>query len=280
MEAILNSETDYLNLYLIPWTINFITALAIFIIGRWLAKIICKFVHRLMSKAKVDDILINFIENILYFALLVVVVIAALDRLGINTSSVLAVFAAAGLAVGLALKDSLSNFAAGVMLVLFKPFKDGDFVEVAGNSGVVEQVRIFNTVIRTGDNREIIVPNSQIYGDTIVNYSARDTRRIDLVFGIGYDDDIKKAKELIEKAMAEDERILKDPAPVVMLLELADSSVNFAVRPWVKSGDYWAVRGDLLETLKNNCDAEGISIPYPQRDVHIYQQENASGQAA
>ena len=208
----------------------------------------------------------------LYFALLVVVVMAALDRLGVNTSSVLAVFAAAGLAVGLALKDSLSNFAAGVMLVFFKPFKNGDFIEAAGNMGVVEEIRIFNTIIRTGDNREIIIPNSHIYGGTIVNFSARDTRRIDLVFGIGYGDDLKKAKAMIEKIMADDERILKDPEPVVMLLELADSSVNFAVRPWVNSADYWTVRADLLESLKTKCDEEGISIPYPQQDVHVFQE--------
>lgn len=279
METLLNSDVDYLNLYIIPWGINLFMALLIFVLGRWVAKGVSRLVKRLMKKAGVDDILISFIGNILYFALLVVVVIAALDRLGVNTSSVLAVFAAAGLAVGLALKDSLSNFAAGVMLVLFKPFKAGDFIEAAGNAGVVEKLRIFNTVMRTGDNREITIPNSQIYGGTIVNFSARDTRRIDLVFGIGYDDDLKQAKALIEKTIAADERILKDPEPVVMLLELADSSVNFAVRPWVNSSDYWEVRADLLESLKINCDVEGISIPYPQRDVHIYQQENASNQA-
>lgn len=279
MDDFLNSQSELINLYAIPWTINLVAAALIFVLGRWLAKGISRIVNRLMTKAKVDAILANFLGNILYFAMLVVVVIAALDRLGINTSSVLAVFAAAGLAVGLALKDSLSNFSSGVMLVLFKPFKEGDFVEVAGNAGVVEQVRIFNTLIRTGDNREITVPNSQIYGDTIVNYSTRDTRRIDLVFGIGYGDDLKQAKSLIEKAMADDERILSEPAPVVMLLELAESSVNFAVRPWVKSGDYWTVRADLLETLKTRCDAQGITIPYPQRDVHIYQ-ESSAGKAA
>ncbi len=278
MDALLNGQTDYLNIYFIPWGINFITALVVFVFGRWIAKLICGFVNRIMKRANMDDILVSFIGNILYFALLVVVVIAALDQLGVNTSSVLAVFAAAGLAVGLALKDSLSNFAAGVMLVFFKPFKNGDFIEAGGQSGVVEEIRIFNTVIRTGDNREITIPNSHIYGGTIVNFSARDTRRIDLVFGVGYDDDLKQAKALIENIMAEDERIFKDPAPVVMLLELAESSVNFAVRPWVKSADYGAVRADLLTTLKIRCDAEGISIPYPQRDVHVYQQE--SGAAA
>lgn len=273
MDAMLNNQTEYLNVYIIPWGINLITALVIFVLGRMVAKFICRFVNRLMVRAKVDDILISFIENILYFALLVVVVIAALDRLGVNTSSVLAVFAAAGLAVGLALKDSLSNFAAGVMLVFFKPFKNGDFIEAGGQTGVVEEIRIFNTILRTGDNREITLPNSHIYGGIIVNFSARDTRRIDLVFGIGYDDDIKQAKQLIEKTMAEDERILKDPEPTLMVLELADSSVNFAVRPWVKASDYWAVRSDLLESLKIRCDAAGISIPYPQRDVHVYQHE-------
>jgi small conductance mechanosensitive channel len=274
MEALLNSETDYLNLYIIPWGINLIMALLIFVFGRWIAKGVSGLVKRVMGRAGVEEILISFIGNMLYFALLVVVVIAALDRLGVNTSSVLAIFAAAGLAVGLALKDSLSNFSAGVMLVLFKPFKVGDFIEAAGSAGVVEQLRIFNTVMRTGDNREITIPNSQIYGGTIINFNARDTRRIDLVFGIGYDDDLKQAKALIEKTMADDERILKDPEPVVMLLELADSSVNFAVRPWVNASDYWVVRADLLESLKLKCDAEGISIPYPQRDIHVYQENN------
>ena len=270
MESLLNSETDYLNLYIIPWGVNLIMALVIFIVGRWLAKTIRNIVKRLMNKAEMDEILTNFVGNMLYFALLIVVVIAALDQLGINTTSVMAIFAAAGLAVGLALKDSLSNFAAGVMLVFFKPFKAGDFIEAAGITGVVEQLRIFSTVMRTGDNREITIPNSHIYGGTIVNFSARDTRRIDLVFGIGYEDNLKQAKALIEEAMNEDERILKDPAPVILLMELADSSVNFAVRPWVNSGDYWVVRSDLMERVKEKFDTNGISIPYPQQDLHLY----------
>lgn len=273
MESLINSETDYLNLYIIPWGINLFMALVIFVIGRWIAKGISSVLKRLMKKAEVDQILISFIGNIVYFALLVVVVIAALDQLGVNTSSVLAIFATAGLAIGLALKDSLSSFAAGVMLVIFKPFKAGDFIEAAGISGVVEKLRIFSTVMRTGDNREITVPNSQIYGGTIVNYSARDTRRIDMTFGIGYDDDIKKAKALIEQAMGEDERILKDPEPVILLMELADSSINFAVRPWVNSSDYWVVRGDLMEKVKEKFDANGISIPYPQTDVHLFKDQ-------
>lgn len=270
MESFLNSETDYLNLYIIPWGINLVLALVIFIAGRWIAKVIRNLVKRMMKKANMDEMLTSFVGNILYSALLVVVIIAALDQLGVNTSSILALFAAAGLAVGLALKDSLSSFAAGVMLVIFKPFRAGDFIEAAGITGVVEQLRIFSTVMRTGDNREITVPNSQIYGGTIVNYSARDTRRIDMTFGIGYDDDIKKAKALIKEAMNEDERILKDPEPVILLMELADSSINFAVRPWVNSGDYWVVRGDLMEKVKEKFDANDISIPYPQREVHQY----------
>jgi len=273
MEELLNVDADFLNIYLIPWAINLIMALVIFVLGRWVAKGISRLVKRLMKKAGVEEILISFIGNMLYFALLVVVVIAALDQLGVNTSSVLAIFAAAGLAVGLALKDSLSNFAAGVMLVLFKPFKAGDYIEAAGTGGVVEKLRIFNTVLRTGDNREITVPNSQIYASTIVNFSARDTRRIDLIFGIGYGDDIRHAKTLIEAAMAEDERILKDPAPVILLMELADSSVNLAVRPWVNAADYWDVRSDLLERVKERFDANGISIPFPQRDVHLVSEQ-------
>jgi small conductance mechanosensitive channel len=269
MENFLNTDTDYLNLYIIPWGINLVMALVIFVIGRWVAKGISRLVKRLMKKAQVDEILTSFIGNILYFALLLVVVIAALDRLGINTSSVLAIFAAAGLAVGLAMKDSLSNFAAGVMLVLFKPFKAGDFIEAAGSAGVVEKLRIFNTVMRSGDNREITIPNSQIYGGTIVNFSARETRRIDLIFGIGYGDDIRLAKTLLEQAMAEDERILKDPEPVILLMELADSSVNLAVRPWVNAADYWVVRSDLLQRVKEKFDAQGVSIPFPQRDIHL-----------
>jgi len=276
MDSLLNTDVDYLNTYIIPWGINLVMALLIFIIGKIIARLVSNGVRKLMEKAKVDDILSNFISNILYAALLVVVIIAALDRLGLDTSSVLAVFAAAGLAVGLALKDSLSNFAAGVMLIIFKPFKSGDFVETAGVAGIIETIRIFNTVMRTGDNREVTIPNSQIYSGTIVNFSARDTRRIDLVIGIGYNDDIRKAKTLLEEIMAADSRILKDPEAAIMVLELADSSINLAVRPWVNSADYWAVRSDLLENTKVTFDSNGISIPFPQRDLHIYNVDQAA----
>ena len=267
-EQLLNPEM--INTYLIPWGIRIAMALVIFIAGRWVIKIVTRLAERMMGKAGLDTMLTSFLGNILYTVLLLVVIIAALDQLGVQTTSLIAVFGAAGLAIGLALKDSLANFSSGVMLIIFRPFNVGDFVEAAGISGVVEEVRIFNTVMRTGDNREIIVPNSHIYSGPITNVSARDTRRIDIVFGIGYDDDIRKAKQLIEDAFAADERILDDPAPAVTVAELADSSVNLNVRPWVKTSDYWAVYSDLLENLKLACDENGISIPYPQRDVHMH----------
>jgi len=273
MESLFSFDpnVDYMNLYIIPWGINLVSAIVVFILGRWLAKLIVKALSKVMRRAKVDETLINFLGNVFYVALLVVVIIAALDRLGINTTSVLAVFATAGLAVGLALKDSLSNFAAGVMLIIFKPFKVGDFVEAGGSAGTVEEIRIFSTIMRTPDNREITIPNGQIYSGTIINVTARDTRRIDLVFGIGYSDDLAKARDLIWNVINSDERILKDPEPAVALAELADSSVNIAVRPWVKTSEYWAVRCDLLEKVKQAFDNNNISIPFPQRDVHLYQ---------
>ena len=263
-------DPELVNTYLIPWGIRIALALAIFVIGRWIAKVVVRFAERMMGKARLDDMLVAFLGNILYTALLLVVVIAALDQLGVQTTSLLAVFGAAGLAIGLALKDSLANFSSGVMLIIFRPFKVGDLIEAAGITGIVEEVRIFNTLFRTADNREIIVPNSHIYAGPIVNVSARPTRRIDMVFGIGYEDDIKQAKQLIEAAFAADERILKDPAPAVAMAELADSSINFNVRPWVKSEDYWTVRSDLMERIKLSFDENGISIPYPQQDVHMH----------
>ena len=256
--------------YAIPWGINFVLALVIFIAGTWLTKLIVSSVKKLMTKSMLDDVLVNFLGSMLNAALMVVVIIAALDQLGVDTKSVLAIFAAAGLAVGLALKDSLSNFAAGVMIVLFKPFKNGDFVDTAGVMGTVERIGIFNTIMKTGDNREITVPNSQIYGGVITNFSARDTRRIDLVIGIGYDDDIKVAKELLDQIIDNEPRVLEDPAPVILVSELGASSVDLAVRPWVNSADYWNVRSDLLENIKTEFDAKGISIPYPQTDVHLF----------
>ncbi len=264
-----------LNTYLIPWGTKIIMALLVFVVGRWLAKILTRALGKVMTKGKVDQMLVNFLSNIAYAALLAVVVLAALEQLGVNTTSAMAILGAAGLAVGLALKDSLSSFAAGVMLIIFRPFKLGDFVEAGGVSGVVEEIRIFHTMLKTGDNREVTMPNAQIYSGTIVNFSARTTRRIDLVIGIGYDDDIKKARDIIIDVLAANETVLKDPAPTVMLLELGASSVDFAVRPWVKSGDYWTTRADIMEAIKAAFDKEGVSIPYPQQDIHLFKEDAA-----
>ncbi len=262
-------QENYVDLYLVPWSIKIITALLIFIIGRWIARFLANMSRKLMLKGKLDQMLVNFVGNILYALMLTIVVLAALEQLGIQTTSALAILGAAGLAVGLSLQSSLSNFAAGVMLIIFRPFKTGDFVEAGGIAGIVETITIFTTIMRTGDNREVIVPNGQIYSGTITNYSARETRRIDMVFSIGYEDNIKQAKTLIEEALKQESRILDDPAPTIMVLELGASSVDLAVRPWVNSSDYWAVRSDLLENIKAAFDANGISIPYPQQDVHI-----------
>jgi len=257
-----------IDTYVIPWGINIAMAIAIFIVGKIVVNILIKVFCKIMNKSKMDEMLVNFIAAIVRSILILFVIIAALDQLGVDTTSLIALLGAAGLAVGLALQNSLSNFAAGVMLIVFRPFKAGDFVEVAGTSGVVETISIFSSTLRTGDNKEVIIPNGSIYGGTITNYSARDTRRVDMVFGIGYDDDIKKAKNLLQSIVDADERILKDPAPVIAVSELADSSVNFVVRPWAKTSDYWGVMWDITENVKLEFDKNGISIPYPQMDVH------------
>ena len=257
-----------------PWVIKAALALVIFYVGRKLAKWLSQLLEKRMLKAGLDDMLAGLVGSTAYIALLAVVVLAALEQLGVNTTSALAIFGAAGLAVGLAVKDSLSNFAAGVMIVFFKPFEIGHYVEAAGTSGSVVEVGMFNSTLVTPDNKRVVVPNRLIYNDTIVNYSAEENRRVDMVFGIGYDDDISKVRRLIEAIIADDERILKDPVPTVAVNELADSSVNFVVRPWVKGEDYWAVRFDMIEKVKQTFDDNGISIPFPQQDVHMRQVEN------
>ena len=259
------------------WGVQVVAALAIFVVGRWIARRIATGVAMASERANVDPTLTNFLRSVIYMALLVMVILAAVQQLGVQATSFFAILGAAGLAIGLALKDSLANFSSGVMLILFRPFKAGDFIEAGGASGTVVEISIFNTIIRTGDNRIVIVPNSQIYAGSITNFSAETTRRIDLVFGIGYDDNVVRAKEIMQSVMDSDDRILKDPAPTIMMLELADSSVNFAVRPWVASGDFSAVRGDLLEGVKKALEDNGLSIPYPQQDVHMISQVQANG---
>lgn len=266
---------DTLNVWISTYAVKAVVALAVFIIGKWLARWASNLVKKAMEKGAVETTLATFLSKFIYYSLMVVVLITAAGQLGIKTTSFLAILGAAGLAIGLALKDSLSNFASGVMIILFRPFKIGDFVTAGGNTGSVKHIDIFNTVLMTGDNQRIIIPNSAITGGAITNVNAEETRRIDLVMGIGYDDDIKEAKATLEELVKNDSRILTDPAPKIAVAELADSSVNFVVRPWVKTADYWAVRFDLTENIKLTFDEKGISIPYPQQDVHMYQETAA-----
>ena len=246
-------------------------ALLIFLIGKWIARWITNIFIRLMKSRDVDVTLIKFLEGIIYYALLTSVIIAAAGQLGVKTTSFLAVLGAASLAIGLALKDSLSNFSSGVMLILFRPFRVGDFVSVGGESGTVEVISVFSTILNTGDNQKKIIPNGTISNATITNITANPTRRIDLVVGIGYDDDIRKAKETLEEILAADDRIHKEPAPLVAVSALGASSVDLVVRPWVDTADYWKVYFSLNETIKLTFDEKGISFPFPQQDVHLFQ---------
>ncbi len=268
--------TETLFLWATTYSVKIIAALLILIIGRWLAGKISTLFTRLLEKNTVDTTLVRFLENITYYILLVVVIIAALGQLGINTTSFLTIVAAAGLAVGLALKDSLSNFASGVMLILFRPFRVNDYVTAGGVSGTVAGIALFNTTLNTPDNQRVIVPNSRITSDVITNVTANDTRRVDLVIGISYDDDIKKAREILTQILKEEDRILESPAPTIAVSELGNSSVDFVVRPWVKTPDHWPVYFALLEKIKLTFDAQGISIPYPQTDVHLYTEKSAA----
>ena len=238
-------------------------AIVIFFIGKWLSRVLSRTVGRAMTRARTDPMLVKFVESLVYVGLLAFVVLAALAQLGIQTTSFIAVIGAAGLAIGLALQGSLGNFAAG------------DFIEAAGTSGVVEEIMIFSTKMRSPDNKQLYVPNGSILSGTIVNYSAKEQRRVDLKFGCGYGDDIKKAKALLEEIVTGHPLVLSDPAPTIGVLELGDSSVNFAVRPWVNTADYWTVYFELTEAVKQRFDEAGISIPFPQRDVHLIQSEAA-----
>lgn len=263
-------DTDkYIN-WVIEYGMSLLGAIAVLVIGRWVSKFLVGLLKKALKKSKADETLISFLGNMAYMALITFVVISALGTLGVNTTSFAAVIAAAGLAIGLALQGSLSNFASGVLIIIFKPFKKGDFVEAAGISGSITEVTIFTTKFKTGDNKVVIVPNSAIMDGTITNYSKEKTRRIDMIFGIGYDDDIKLTKKTLEKILSKDKRILKDPAPVIAVHELADSSVNFVCRPWVKTPDYWGVYWDTQEAVKLEFDKAGISIPYPQQDVYMH----------
>lgn len=268
MEKILETMKYLVSVY----SIKLIAAILILLIGIWLSRRISKLIARVISKQNVDATLVGFLQNLAYFTLLVIVIMAAVAQLGINITSFMAILGAAGLAVGLALKDSLSNFASGVMLALFRPFRVGDFVTAGGATGKIEKITIFNTIMSTPDNQRIYVPNGSITSNLITNVTANDTRRVDLVIGISYDDNIGKAKDILNGIVRGDERVLEEPPAAIVVSELADSSVNIAVRPWVKTEDYWSVYFDLTEKIKTTFDKEGISIPYPQSDVHLFRE--------
>ena len=251
--------------------LNLLTAIVIFYIGRFAVRLATGGLTKLMQTQNIDKTLVSFASNLVSMVLLTFVIIAAISALGVQTTSFIAVVGAAGLAIGLALQGSLSNFASGVLIVMFRPYKVGDFVEAAGISGSVEEVQILTTVLKTGDNKQVIVPNSQIMNSIITNYSTNATRRVDMIVGVSYDDDLDKVRNTLEELVAADDRILKDPACLIAVSDLADSSVNFVLRPWVATGDYSAVKFELTEAIKKRFDKEGISFPFPQQDVHLYQ---------
>jgi small conductance mechanosensitive channel len=259
-----------MDTYIIPWGINIVMAIVIYIIGKFIVGILINVFGKVMARSKYDDMLIEFVKAIVKAILMLFVIVASLDKLGVNTTSMVAIFGAAGLAIGLSLQGSLQNFAAGVMLLVFRPFKSGDFIDAGGEMGTVMNISIFTTILTTPDNKQIIVPNGKVYGGNITNFSANETRRVDMVVGISYDSDLRKAKQILNEMLAADERILSEPAAKVAVSELADSSVNFIVRPWVKSADLWDVKFDFTEAVKLRFDAEGIIIPFPQMEVHVH----------
>jgi small conductance mechanosensitive channel len=262
---------DWADRDIVSIIFGILIGIIIFFIGRWVAMLIVRLAARSMERAEVDPLVIQFVKVLVYVGLLVAVVIAALDAAGIHTTSLTALLASAGLAIGLAVKDALSNFASGVLILLNKPYGLDDYVEAAGTGGTVKEVSIFNTILRTPDNIEVIVPNAQVTNDIIKNYSTNDIRRVDLVVGVGYDDNIGQARDTLMNIMSSHPLVLADPAPTVDVLELADSSINLAVRCWAKNDDYWSVRCDVLENLKTRFEDMGISIPYPQQEVYVRQ---------
>jgi small conductance mechanosensitive channel len=259
----------------LSWGGKLLVALLIYVIGRRIIRWLTRMLDRGLETRGVGTLLRTFLQRIISITLTVVLLMMVLGQLGVNTASAFALLGAAGLAVGLALKDSLGNFASGVLIILLKPFKVGDFVDIAGQAGSVASVNLFNTELTTVDNRVVFLPNSDVMANPIVNFSANTTRRIDLVIGVDYKDDLKAAQAAMRQALDKhSDRILKEPAPVVMLVELGSSSVDFAVRPWCKSEDYWTLRGELMETIKADLEAAGCSIPFPQQDMHVYQHQS------
>jgi small conductance mechanosensitive channel len=272
-DAIMAGMADAIS----TWGLRVVGALAVLIIGWMAAKVLRRSVRKALERSSLDNTLVPFIASLAYYAMLIFVVVAVLSLFGIQTTSFIAVLGAAGFAIGLALQGTLSNFAAGVMLLVFRPFKVGDYIEAGGAAGSVQEIAVFATTLHSPDNVRIVVPNSSIYGQMVKNYSTNETRRNDMVIGIDYSDDIGKAVETIRKLLAADSRVLKDPAPVIVVGELGDSSVNLFVRPWCTKGDYWGLRWDLTRSIKVELEAAGCSIPFPQTDVHLH---NAHEQGA
>ena len=257
------------------YALQMLVALVIFFIGKALANGLTKLIQKALRKKDIDKAVSSFVASIAYSLMMVAVALMALSQLGIETTSFIAILGAAGLAIGLALKDSLSNFASGVLIIILKPFRAGDFVEAGGVSGSITKIEIFSTTIKTGDNKIVIVPNSAITGKAIVNYSAEATRRVDMIIGVSYEADLRQAKQLLTEIVTGHDKVLLDPAPTIAVSELADSSVNFVVRPWCATPDYWTVKFDLTEQIKLALDEAQIGIPYPQMDVHLHQSQNA-----
>ncbi len=267
----LQGAIDYILTFIQTNWLNVVFALVIFFGGKWLARVLSNGLKSRLTKREVDGALVGFLGTLVYFFLMVAVVIAAIQQVGISTTSFIAMLGAAGLAIGLALQGSLSNFAAGTLIILFKPFKLGDFVEAGGTSGVVLEIGMLMTVMKSLDNKKIVVPNRKIMDDVITNVTANPVRRIDMTWGVSYDDDPEKVKEVIMEELVKHPDVLEDPAPQVELWEFADSSVNFVVRPWVEAANWWPTRCQLMISIKKRLDAEGMSIPFPQRDVHLFQ---------
>jgi small conductance mechanosensitive channel len=251
---------------------NLVLAIIVLIIGLWVIKLIIKGISKALDRAKVDDSLKHFLAGLIGIGLKILLLISIASMLGIATTSFVAVLGAAGLAVGLSLQGSLANFAGGILILLFKPFKVGDVIDAQGHLGVVDSIQVLNTILKTPDNKTIIIPNGGLSNGSITNFTTEERRRVDMTFGIGYNDDIKKAKQALNDLIKQDDRILDEPAPMVVVSELGDSSVNFTVRVWAKTKDYWGIYFDMQENVKLEFDKQGISIPFPQRDVHVYQQ--------
>ncbi len=262
---------DWLSTRGVEYGIQILAAIVIFVVGKWIAGFVRNKLRSTMQKRDVDPALVSFGTSIIYYVLMIAVVIAAIQRVGFETTSLVAVLGAAGLAVGLALQGSLSNFASGVLIIMFRPFKIGDFIDAGGQAGVVQEIGVLVTIMKTPDNKKIIQPNSAIMSGAIVNVTANDTRRVDMSVGVSYSDDLDKVQNIINEVISADERVLQDPAPQIVVSELADSSVNFHVRPWCATSDYWGVYFDFQKTIKQRLDSEGVSIPFPQQDVYMHQ---------